>query len=242
MKKKWTDNRPYYYSKDAGIDDLAMKIVEHLKEVDNQANTTRIENLELAAISYLENNLTNDKLMVFTRPITLGHHESEEERVRHWLNEAIKAILDTINCKEKRRWIKILNETNNGKGITLYKDHTDTLLLKGILSPHTISISSSEYTKMDEMIKDRFGISIKDMDYQQFYRLQSDMRFNSKEFKQLLRTLSFEVYPDDMGKVIDRQEAEKNLFPQFQRMIQERGERERVKKMSSTMSVFDGIE
>ena len=242
MKKKWTENRPYYYSKDSGIDDLAVKIVEHIKEIHPYANPTLPENLERAAESYLENNLTNDNLMIFTRPIVLGHTSTEEERVRHWIGEAIKAILRILNNKETKRYIKIVDRSINEGGVGVYKDNTGTLILKGTLSPHTLTLSPLDYGKLNNMIKEEIGVDIKDMDFQQFYQIQNDIRMNFHIFRKEIPSLRFEVFPDNLeNRVINNVKLDKKRFPSFQKMMNDRGERERVKKMSSTMSVFDGI-
>ena len=241
MKKKWTqDGKQYYISSDSGVENLAMKIIEYLKDVKHSSTMTMEDKLWKASYLYLESILNEDKAMVFTRPITLGHHETETQRVEHWFNEAIKAILKTIKNKDKSKTINIVDEKDNGKGLKRYKDADGTFILKGILSPSVMVISSPDYSKLNDMVKSELKMGLNELDCQQFYRLQSDLANNKEETKKLFPTIKSGYLPDDYNNKKELSVDELKLFTQLTLHEKEHTRvSKRIKKMNQTIDVFD---
>ena len=98
MKKKWTkEGVPYYFSTDQGLDKLALSIINFMKMADITPTMTMGERLWGAAYEYVKYNLDDQRQMVFSRPTLLDPTETEMDRVLHWCEEAINAILKSIN-------------------------------------------------------------------------------------------------------------------------------------------------
>lgn len=241
-KKKTQEGREYIFSKDPQVEILAMRIINKLKDIEVRPMMTMGEKLQRASELYLEENIHQNGLMVFNRPIVLGHHESEEDRVRHWFNEAIKAILKTSNNKEKSAVINIVNEKSNGKGLTIYKDAGGSFILKGILSPSVMIISPQDYSKLNEIVKEDSGVSIGELSCQEFYALQDQLARKQYQAQSLLPSLRSGVLPDHY-KNLDKQQI-KEQKKLISGLIKDEEKRRKLPKdnSSSTISVFDGIE
>jgi len=239
MKKKWTkEGMSYYISRDAGVEKLAFGIIECLKKVETTSTMTMEEKLMEASYIYLEENLNDDRQMIFNRPSVVGHTESEEEKVRHWFNEAIIAILKVIKNKETKLNLKFVEEKSNGKGLTRYKTAGGDFVLKGILSPTIMFLSRPDYLKMDEMVKEKAGIHLNELNCQEFYRLQTDLANNKNEITKTLPSLRSGFLPDDYKKQNKTQKKEKDIFTQLLREEKQKRPRD---NSSSTMNIFDGI-
>jgi len=232
------DGRPYLFSKDYQVEVLATKLITLLREIPHNPNTTLEKRLIEASYLYLEMNLYKNKLMIFDRPIVLGHGETEEERVRYWFNEAIQSILKATGNNDKELNLKFVEEKSNGKGLTRYKTAGGDFVLKGILSPTIMFLSRPDYLKMDEMVKEKAGIHLNELNCQEFYRLQTDLANNKNEITKTLPSLRSGFLPDDYKKQNKTQKKEKDIFTQLLREEQQKRPRD---NSSSTMNIFDGI-
>ena len=239
MKKKTTqDGRTYFFSKDIQIETLASKIILLLKEVKHNPTMTQKEKLEEARDLYIEYNLFDDKAMRFNRPIVLGHSETEEERVRHWTTEAIKAILKAIDNRETKLNADFINHKSNGKGVDIYKHSNGTFVIKSIFSPYSILVSSLDYTKLDEIVNKEWNMGIKDLTGQEFYQLCYDLRtINRATILKLLPSYGSGYLPDNYKHPsLEQVMGETKLLTSLSRLKQKD---KRIDNSSSTMDVFD---
>ena len=241
MKKKWTkEGIPYYFSTDQGLDKLALSIINFMKMADITPTMTMGERLWGAAYEYVKYNLDDQRQMVFSRPTLLDPTETEMDRVLHWCDEAINAILKSINNKETRLNTKFVEEKNNGKGLTRFKTAGGDFILKGLFSPTIMLLSPQDYRKLNEIVKDKLKINLNELTGQQFYRLQSDIANNKREMLKTLPSLKSGFLPDNWDKTKTKIETQKELFVQLMR--NETSKDKAVPRTTNTLDVFDNIE
>lgn len=229
----------YYISRDAGVEKLAGGIIDCLKKVNTTSRMTMEERLVEASLIYLEENLNDDRQMIFNRPSVVGHYETEDEKVRHWMNEAILAILKAVKNKDIKLNADFINEKSNGKGLTIYRHSNGTLVLKSIFSPHSILIASEDYPRLDQIVNDEWDKMVKDLNGQEFVQLEYDLRCIPRtEITKLLPSYSTGYLPDNYKDSDFEKEIEnrKLLTP-----LNRKQEKKVIDNSSSTMSVFDGI-
>lgn len=226
MKKKLDEfGNPYIFSTDKGIEMTCVAIVDCFKYIDKKP-TSDIEKYRLAADYYVEH--APEDAMIFKRKPDLSDGDDSKD-VLTWIDTCVKAIVNTIGIKETRLNVTLKDGREN-KGRVGYKIGSD-----GCIYTYTLSTPFT-YLKMStedfQRILDEHEMTFDELHWQFYNRIISQIR--TWMFKAKKKYPSLEWVKEE--NPYNNSEIEEQEFQFTKQNVSKR-----VKVMSDTMDVFDGI-
>lgn len=226
--KKDEYGNPYIFSTDKGIELTCIAIVDCLKYLDVKP-TSDIHRYKLAAEYYAEH--APDDAMIFKRKPDLSDDDSDESTdVNTWLDLCVDIITKRYGYKENVLNVTLKEGRKNKHGVGYKIDSDGSIYSYNILTPYRYLKTSTEDF---QRILDDSDVTFDDLHMNKHCEIISDIRTWMLKAKKKYPSIEWvkEENPYNNSKV------EEQEFQFTKRKVSKR-----VKNMSETMDVFDGID